>query len=153
LSAVGPARLICLPLPPGGAIDELDDIFPAVYEELKRVAHRHLRGERTAHTLGTTALVHEAYLELAKLEHVRWPGRACMLAAASRAMRRILIDYAVARRAEKRGGGLATEPLDDAVAMAISRSDELLALDEPSIGSPASTSVTDAWWNAASSVG
>ena len=53
-----------------------------------------------------------------------------MLAAASRAMRRILIDYAVARRAQKRGGGLGTEPLDDAVAMAISRSDELLALDE-----------------------
>ena len=118
-------------LDPGTAAgSELDDVFPAVYEELKRVAHRHLRGERTAHTLGTTALVHEAYLELAKLDHVRWPGRVYMLAAASRAMRRILIDYAVARRAQKRGGGLGTEPLDDAVAMAISRSDELLALDE-----------------------
>lgn len=122
--------MICVPRPPGGAIKELDDVFAAVYEELKRVAHRHLRGERTAHTLATTALVHEAYLELAKLDHVRWPGRAYMLAAASRAMRRILIDYAVARRAQKRGGGLAAESLDDAVAMAISRSDELLALDE-----------------------
>jgi RNA polymerase sigma factor (TIGR02999 family) len=108
----------------------LDDIFAAVYEELKRVAHRHLRGERTGHTLGTTALVHEAYIELAKLEHVNWPGRPYMLAAASKAMRRILIDYAVARRAQKRGGGIDAEPLDDAVAMAISRSDELLALDE-----------------------
>ena len=108
----------------------LDDIFAAVYEELKRVAHRHLRGERTGHTLGTTALVHEAYIELAKLEHVNWPGRPYMLAAASKAMRRILIDYAVARRAQKRGGGVDAEPLDDAVAMAISRSDELLALDE-----------------------
>jgi RNA polymerase sigma factor (TIGR02999 family) len=74
--------------------------------------------------------VHEAYLELAKLEHLRWPGRAYMLAAASRAMRRILIDYAVARRAQKRGGGVGAEPLDNAVAMAISRGDELLALDE-----------------------
>jgi RNA polymerase sigma factor (TIGR02999 family) len=113
--------------PRGG---ELDDVFPAVYEELKRVAHRHLRGERTAHTLGTTALVHEAYLELSKLDHLRWPGRAYVLAAASRAMRRILIDYAVARRAQKRGGGIAAEPLDDAVAMAISRGEDLLALDE-----------------------
>jgi RNA polymerase sigma factor (TIGR02999 family) len=108
----------------------LDDVFPVVYEELKRVAHRHLRGERGEHTLGTTALVHEAYLELSKLDHVRWPGRPYMLAAASRAMRRILIDYAVARRAEKRGGGVEAEALDDAVAMAISRGDELLALDE-----------------------
>jgi RNA polymerase sigma factor (TIGR02999 family) len=115
---------------PGSGAAGLDDVFPAVYEELKRVAHRHLRGERTGHTLGTTALVHEAYIELAKLDHVRWPGRPYMLAAASKAMRRILIDYAVARRAQKRGGGVDAEPLDDAVAMAISRGDELLALDE-----------------------
>ena len=112
------------------ARSELDAVFPAVYEELKRVAHRHLRGERTEHTLGTTALVHEAYLELAKLDHVRWPGRPYMLAAASKAMRRILIDYAVARRAQKRGGGVDAQPLDDAIAMALSRGDELLALDE-----------------------
>lgn len=109
---------------------ELDDVFPAVYEELRRVAHRHLRGEQTGHTLDTTALVHEAYLELARLDHVRWPGRAYVLAAASRAMRRILIDFAVARRAQKRGGGMIAEPLDDAVAMAVSRGDDLLALDE-----------------------
>jgi RNA polymerase sigma factor (TIGR02999 family) len=64
------------------------------------------------------------------VEHIRWPGRAYVLAAASRAMRRILIDFAVARRAAKRGGGAIAEPLDDAVAMAVSRGDELLALDE-----------------------
>ena len=109
---------------------ELDDVFPVVYEELRRVAHRHLRGERTGHTLGTTALVHEAYLELAKLDHIRWPGHAYVLAAASRAMRRILIDFAVMRRAQKRGGAVRHEPLDDAVAMAVSCGDELLALDE-----------------------
>jgi RNA polymerase sigma factor (TIGR02999 family) len=108
----------------------LDEVFPALYAELRRVAHRHLGGERTGHTLGTTALVHEAYLELARLEHVRWPGRPYVLAAASRAMRRILIDHAVARRAQKRGGGAVAEPLVDAVAMAESRGDELLALDE-----------------------
>src|SRR6185369_14708823 len=118
------------PNPESEAGNALDDVFPAVYEELKRVAHRHLRGERAEHTLGTTALVHEAYLELAKLDHVRWPARPYVLAAASKAMRRILIDYAVARRAQKRGGGVDAEPLDDAVAMALSRGDELLALDE-----------------------
>jgi RNA polymerase sigma factor (TIGR02999 family) len=109
---------------------ELDDVFPAVYDELRRLAHRHLRGERTGHTLGTTALVHEAYLELSKLDHIKWPGRPYMLAAASRAMRRILIDFAVARRAQKRGGGVTAEPLEDAMVMAVSRGDELLALDE-----------------------
>jgi RNA polymerase sigma-70 factor, ECF subfamily len=108
----------------------LDDLFPVVYEELRRVAHRHLRGELTGHTLGTTALVHEAYLEMAKLDRVRWAGREYVLAAASQAMRRVLIDYAVTRRAQKRGGGAVAEPLDDAVAMAASRSEDLLALDE-----------------------
>jgi RNA polymerase sigma factor (TIGR02999 family) len=117
-------------LGPGRDAGGLDDVFPAVYEELRRVAHRHLRGEGTGHTLGTTALVHEAYLELSRLEHIRWPGQAYVLAAASRAMRRILIDFAVARRAQKRGGGAVAEPLDDAVAMAVARGDELLALDE-----------------------
>ncbi|HEX3157874.1 MAG TPA: ECF-type sigma factor [Gemmatimonadaceae bacterium] len=113
-----------------GARRELDDVFPVIYEELRRVAHRHLRGEGTGHTLGTTALVHEAYLELAKLDHIRWPGQAYVLASASRAMRRILIDFAVERRAQKRGGGVIGEPLDDAVVMAVARGDELLALDE-----------------------
>jgi RNA polymerase sigma factor (TIGR02999 family) len=117
-------------LPASAAEGELRDLFSAVYEELRRVAHRHLRGEQTGHTLSTTGLVHEAYLELERLEHIRWHGRAYVLAAASQAMRRILIDYAVARRAQKRGGGAVAEPLDDAVAMAILRSDELLALDE-----------------------
>ncbi len=114
---------------PGGR-DGLDAVYPAVYEELRRVAHRHLRGEGPGHTLGTTALVHEAYLELARLEHVRWAGRAYVFAAASQAMRRILVDHAVARRAQKRGGGAVAAPLDDALAMAAARGDELLALDE-----------------------
>ena len=110
--------------------DRLREFFETVYAELRRVAHRHLGGERVGHTLGTTGLVHEAYLELARLEHIHWPGRAYVLAAASQAMRRILIDYALARRTTKRGGGVANIPLDDAVAMAVSRSDTLLALDE-----------------------
>jgi RNA polymerase sigma factor (TIGR02999 family) len=109
---------------------DLDGLFPAVYDELRRVAHRHLSGEHTGHTLDTTGLVHEAYLELIKFDRIKWPGRAGVLAAASRAMRRILIDYAVTRKAQKRGGGVIAEPLDDALVMATSRGDELLALDE-----------------------
>jgi len=116
--------------PADAAGDELRDLFSVVYEALRGVAHRHLRNEATGHTLGTTGLVHEAYLDLARLDHIRWPGRAYVLAAASQAMRRILVDYALARRAQKRGGGAVAEPLDDAVAMATARSDELLALDE-----------------------
>ena len=122
------SSLPLVPAPADGA--ELRDLFAVVYAELHRVAHRHLNGEQTGHTLGTTGLVHEAYLELVRLDRIRWPGRAYVLAAASQAMRRILIDYAVARRAKKRGGGAVAEPLDDAVAMALGRGDELLALDE-----------------------
>jgi RNA polymerase sigma factor (TIGR02999 family) len=112
----------------------LDEFFPIVYEELRRIAHRELRHERTGHTLDTTALVHEAYLEVAKLDRIRWQSHAHFLAVAARAMRRVLIDYAVARRAQKRGGGRAAVPLDDAAAdavvMAGERAEELLALDE-----------------------
>ncbi len=114
----------------GEAEAELEALFPRVYDELRVLAHRHLRGERTQHTLGTTALVHEAYLKLAALDRIRWMNQAHVLGLAARAMRRILIDYAVARRAEKRGGGLDAATLDDALAMAASRSDELIALDE-----------------------
>src|SRR5215208_290628 len=118
------------PIPAGAPAGELRDLFSTVYEQLRRIAPRHLDGALTGPTLGTTGLVHEAYLELERLERVRWFGRAYVLAAASQAMRRILVDYAVARRAQKRGGGVVAEPLDDAVAMATARSDELLALDE-----------------------
>ena len=124
-------RVASVDAPDGSSSGErLRELFEIVYAELRRVAHRHLGGERVGHTLGTTGLVHEAYLELARLEHIQWPGRAYVLAAASQAMRRILIDYALARSTRKRGGGVANVPLDDAVAMAVSRSDTLLALDE-----------------------
>ena len=120
--------------PPPSPLDategELRGLFSAVYEELHRRAKRHLCGEQTGHTLDTTGLVHEAFLELERLERIRWHGRAYVLAAASQAMRRILVDHAVARRAQKRGGGAVAEPLDDAVAVAASRGEELLALDE-----------------------
>jgi RNA polymerase sigma factor (TIGR02999 family) len=110
----------------------MEELFPLVYNELRRMAARKLRGERDGHTLCTTALVHEAWLELTKLTRIQWQSRAHFLAIAAQAMRRILIDYAVARRRQKRGGGQTIESLDecDALAIAVERSDELVALDE-----------------------
>ena len=83
----------------------MEQMFVLVYNELHQLAARNLRGERDSHTLSTTALVHEAWLELNKLNRIQWQNRGHFLAIAAQAMRRILIDYAVARRRDKRGGG------------------------------------------------
>jgi RNA polymerase sigma factor (TIGR02999 family) len=109
---------------------ELDRLVPIVYDELRRIAHRQLRGERSDHTLDTTGLVHEAYLKLSRLDRIEWGDRAHFLAVAAGAMRRILVDYAVARRAGKRGGGRQRVALDDVLILADERAEELLALDE-----------------------
>jgi len=109
----------------------MEEIFPLVYDELRRIAARKLRDERTSHTLSATALVHEAWLELTKLNRIKWQNRSHYLAIAAQAMRRILIDYAVARSRQKRGGGQTPLHLDgDVWAGADTRRDELLALDE-----------------------
>jgi RNA polymerase sigma factor (TIGR02999 family) len=110
----------------------MEQLFPVVYHELRLIAARKLRSERADHTLCTTALVHEAWLELKKLNRIEWQNRSHFLAVAAQAMRRILIDYAVARRTQKRGGGAAIESLDggDVLAAAQRRGDELIELDE-----------------------
>ena len=109
----------------------MDDMFPLVYDELRRIAARAMRGERPDHTLCTTALVNEAWLEISKLTRIQWQNRSHFLAIAAQAMRRVLIDYAVARRRQKRGGGQTFEPLDeDAVAAVVAHADDVLALDE-----------------------
>ena len=110
----------------------MERLFPIVYRELRQIAGRRLRSERTAHTLCTTALVHEAWLELTELGRMQWQNRSHFLAVAAQAMRRILIDYAVAHRTRKRGGGLHIESLTnpDALGIAHTRGDELVALDE-----------------------
>ena len=79
-------------------------LVPLVYGQLRRLAHNQLRGERSDHTLNTTALAHEAYLELVDVSHESWQDRAHFLAAASRVMRHVLVDHARARNAKKRGG-------------------------------------------------
>ena len=110
----------------------MEEMFPLVYNELRRMAARKLRHERDGHTLCTTALVHEAWLELTKLNRIRWQSRTHFLAVAAQAMRRILIDYAVARRRKKRGSGHWVESLDEGNALAVvhERGDDLIALDE-----------------------
>lgn len=107
----------------------LDQLFPIVYEELRLLAQRHMRGERSDHTLDTTALVHEAYLKLSGLDRIRWQNRAQFLAIAAQAMRRVLLNHASARRAQKRGGGRDRVPLDDVVLLTDNRAEELVALD------------------------
>lgn len=110
----------------------LDRLMPLVYDELRGVAHRRLASERTGHTLQTTALVHEAYARFADLD-LRWRDRAHFFALAARTMRRILVDYARARAAEKRGGGAEAVRLDDLTVSLASEDDdvvEILALHE-----------------------
>jgi RNA polymerase sigma-70 factor (ECF subfamily) len=111
----------------------MEDMFPLVYDELRRIAARAMRGERPDHTLCATALVNEAWLEISKLTRIQWQNRSHFLAIAAQAMRRVLIDYAVARRRLKRGGGQTMQPLDaDAVAIAVvaEQADDVIALDE-----------------------
>jgi RNA polymerase sigma-70 factor, ECF subfamily len=108
----------------------LDDLLPLVYNELRKVAARKLRSERSGHTLCTTALVHEAWIELSKFSRIKWQSRSHVLALAAQAMRRILIDYAEARRRQKRGGGQHIVPLDeDAIAIVTERAEALIALE------------------------
>lgn len=87
----------------GGERAALDSLLPLVYQELRAMALRHLRRERSAHTLQRTALVHEAFLKLVDHANVDWQGRAQFFAIASQAMRRILVDHARRRSARKRG--------------------------------------------------
>jgi RNA polymerase sigma factor (TIGR02999 family) len=113
-----------------GSRDALDRLFPLVYDELRRMAHRALLRERASHTLNTTALVHEAYLRLVDQHRANWNDRVHFLAIAATAMRRILVDYARRQKRLKRGGEQRPVTLDDAMLVADQRADTLLALDE-----------------------
>jgi RNA polymerase sigma factor (TIGR02999 family) len=108
----------------------LDQLMPAVHQELRRLARRQMRGERQNHTLQTTALVNEAYLRLIDLSRVKWQDRAHFFAMSARLMRRILVDHARSRRYQKRGGGVSDLTLDEAVVVAPERGADLVALDD-----------------------
>src|SRR5918996_6283720 len=92
----------------------LNQLLPLVYAELRRIAARQIRSERADHTLQPTALVHEVYLRLVDQRHVNWRNRAHFFGAAAQLMRRILVDHARRRRADKRGGGVSTVSIEDA---------------------------------------
>jgi RNA polymerase sigma factor (TIGR02999 family) len=113
-----------------GEPDAEEALFAAVYRDLKRVAHRLLAGQPRGSTLATTALVHEAYLRLARPGALSQNDRVHFFAVAARAMRQIVVDAARRRGAEKRGGGILAVELDEGrVAGAAARPEELLALD------------------------
>lgn len=114
----------------GGDQDALDRLVPLVYEDLRRLAHRQLGREESGHTLQTTGLVHEAYLKLAGGGGLGAANRAHFLAIAARAMRQVLVDYARRRKADKRGGGVASVTLSDGDQGRDVNADELLALDD-----------------------
>ena len=88
----------------GGDRAALDQLTPLVYQELHRMAHRHMQREQPGHTLQTSALVNEAYLRLVDAKGIRWQDRAHFFAVSAQMMRRILVDAAKARLAGKRGG-------------------------------------------------
>jgi len=109
----------------------IERLMPLVYDELRRLAERHFRRERVGHTLQPTAVVHEAYFRLVDQTRVTWKNRGHFFAVASQAMRRILVDYARARAADKRGGGEVRVTLASAEASPEPSGElDLLALDE-----------------------
>jgi len=124
-----PALLTAMAQGDGAAAERL---FPLVYEELHRIASAYMRGERPGHTLQATALVHEAFLRLAgsPQEAAPFDSRRHFVATAAVAMRRILVNHAKAKAAEKRGGGQAVFALDDIAAEFSRRSIDLITLEE-----------------------
>jgi RNA polymerase sigma-70 factor, ECF subfamily len=108
----------------------LAELTPLVYDELRRLAHRHMGGERPGHTLQTTALVNEAYLRLADQTNPHWQNRAHFFAVAARAMRQIMVSYARTQRSQKRGGGALKIELDDAALVSPAQSQEIVDLHE-----------------------
>ncbi len=108
----------------------LAELTPLVYEDLRRVAHHYMTGQRPDHTLQTTALVNEAYLRLADQTHPSWQTRVHFFAVAARAMRQILVDYAKSYRAQKRGGGALKVELDEVALVSPAQSKEIVDLNE-----------------------
>jgi RNA polymerase sigma factor (TIGR02999 family) len=108
----------------------LERLIPVVYDELRRVARRHLQREAPGHALQATALVHEVYLRLVDVDRLALHGRTHFFAVASGLMRQILVDHARRQRADKRGGGATMVSLDAVSPAAQPTSVDLLALDE-----------------------
>jgi RNA polymerase sigma factor (TIGR02999 family) len=115
----------------GGNQAALDRLMPLIYDELQRIARRHLRRESGTQTLQTTALVHEAYLKMIDQTRISWQNRSQFFGVAAEMMRRILIDHARKRLRDKRGGKAVKLSLDDGnIDVSAERAAELVALDE-----------------------
>lgn len=113
-----------------GKREVLDEMLPLVYDELRRIAARYLESEQRSHTLQPTALVHEVYLRLVNQRSVNWRNRAQFYGIAAQMMRRILVNHAVAKRAEKRGSGGEKISLEETTLSLDELNLDLLALDE-----------------------
>jgi len=111
------------------ALAAFDRLAPLVYRELRRLARHYMAHERRDHTLQPTALVHESYLRLLNQKTVDWSNRLEFLSIAARMMRRILADHAIARKAEKRGGGAPKMELDAALDFCDERAIDVAAID------------------------
>ncbi len=108
----------------------LDALLPAVYQELRRLAHYELRNERPDHTLQSAALVNEAYLRLFRMQPPQWESRTHFFAIAAQLIRQILVDYARRRRAGKRGAGRVELPLEDASQLSTGKGIDVVVLDD-----------------------
>jgi RNA polymerase sigma-70 factor (ECF subfamily) len=113
-----------------GDASALERLVPLVFEDLRRMARRHLRGERASHTLQPTALVNEVYLKLMDQREPDWQNREHFFAIAARIMRRVLLDYGKARQTSKRGGDVVKIPLDVVFGLAADQSGDLAALSD-----------------------
>jgi RNA polymerase sigma factor (TIGR02999 family) len=111
-----------------GDSEAAEKLLPLVYGELHRLASSYMRNERPGHTLQATALINEAYLRLAR-EDTDWNSREHFIGVAANVMRRVLIDYARAHRAEQRGGGLKRVEMREDLAISAEKLDEIEALD------------------------
>jgi RNA polymerase sigma factor (TIGR02999 family) len=108
----------------------LEKLVPLVLGELRRVARGYFVGERPGHTLEPTALVNEVFMWLMEREQVQWQSRTQFFGFAAQLMRRILVDYARSHGREKRGAGVAVQPLDEALTLAATRDVDVVALDD-----------------------
>lgn len=108
----------------------LEKLAPLVYDELQRLAHRYMEGQRSDHTLQTTALVNEAYLRLADQARPNFANRSHFLAVAAKAMRQILVDHARAAQRQKRGSDAAKVQLDEAALISPEQPGAILDLNE-----------------------
>lgn len=108
----------------------LDELFPLVYKELRRMAHKKMRRERAGNTLQTSALINEAYIKLVDFNRIQWQDRGHFFAIAAQVMRQILVERARSRRRDKRGGAAQRVPLDEVEVLAADRSPDVVALDQ-----------------------